>query len=57
MTDDSHLYEVDIQTAASPEELAAFCDLLEREGYHVATDLDYGMLRIHDGDETEVSGE
>lgn len=40
------LYEVDIQTWVSPDELASFCALLEDEGYHVVTDLANGKLRV-----------
>jgi len=51
--DDSHLYSVDIQTWASPDEVKEFCDLLERNGYGVVTDLAHGKLRVREGDADE----
>ena len=50
MSDDEFLYDIDINTPASPDEVAAFCDLLEANGYGVITDLRHGKLRIEDGD-------
>lgn len=49
MSDDEHLYDIDIKTLASPAEVATFCDLLEANGYAVVTDLEYGKLRIFPG--------
>lgn len=42
------LYEIDIQTAASPEEVFTFARHLEAAGYGVVTDLSRGKLRIEE---------
>ena len=55
MTDGDPLYDIDIQTAASPSEVAAFCDLLESHDYLAVTDLQQGKLRLYD--DSEVSEE
>jgi len=48
MSDDDlyTLYEIDIQTPASPQEVAAFVELFEANGYTVITDLEYGVMRV-----------
>jgi len=54
MSDDERdLYDVDIQTWASPDEVKEFCDLLEDRGYEVVTDLAHGKLRVREGDADE----
>jgi hypothetical protein len=45
------LYEIDVQTAASPEEVFRFTELLESEGYRVVTDLEYGKIKLEEGDD------
>jgi len=40
------LYNIDIQTAASPRAVADFADLLEAHGYIVVTDLQRGKMEI-----------
>jgi len=50
MSDDQRLYDVNVNTAAGPHEVAEFCDLLEANGYMVITDLAHGKLRIEDGE-------
>jgi hypothetical protein len=47
---DEQLYEADIKTAASPKEVAEFCELLEQNGYEVLTDPDIGKLKVQDGE-------
>jgi hypothetical protein len=46
MSDDKPLYDIDIKTPVSPDELKRFTDLLENERYVVITDLEYGKIRI-----------
>jgi len=49
MTDDKYtLYEIDIQTPVSPQELRDFADLLDSAGYTVVTDLEYGAIEVRD---------
>lgn len=40
------LYEIDIQTPASPHEVATFVELFEANGYTVITDLEYGVMEV-----------
>jgi hypothetical protein len=46
---DDELYRVNIQHTASPDEVKAFCDMLEENNYGVATDLSNGSLKIYNG--------
>ena len=46
---DDELYRVNIRHAASPDEVKAFCDMLEENNYGVAADLSSGSLKIHNG--------
>ena len=49
MSEEEHtLYEIDIQTPVSPDELATFCELLDTNGYNVVTDLEYGAIEVRD---------
>jgi len=49
MNDDGELYRVRIRHEASPDEVKAFCDLLEAYDYEAVTDLSAGSIKIHDG--------
>jgi hypothetical protein len=51
MADEGRLYDIDIQTEASPAELQSFCELLESNGYAVVTDLSHGKVRVKESDE------
>jgi len=46
MTDEHTLYEIEIKTPVSPEELDRFTDIVDEAGYTVVTDLEYGVLEL-----------
>ncbi len=46
MSEEHTLYEIDIQTPVSPDELNTFTDILEESGYSVVTDLEYGTIEV-----------
>ena len=56
-TDSETLYRVSIKTPTSPEELAAFCELLDSKGYRVVTDLQSGNIEIRTGEHTDEKTE
>ena len=46
MSDEHTLYEIDVQTPVSPEELHNFTKGLEEMGYNVVTDLEHGAIEL-----------
>jgi len=46
MSEEHTLYEIEIKTAVSPEELDKFTDIADEAGYVVVTDLQKGMLQL-----------
>jgi len=54
MSDDEPLYKINVRHAASPAELKAFCDMLEKHNYDVVTDLSNGRVKVRRaGDRSE----
>ena len=53
MSDGTHLYHISIQRDATPDEVQAFCEILEGNGYRIKTNLSNGKIDVHAGEERD----